>query len=133
MHHLILARITAYQDRLIFESVSKSIVNEKALISSKHASQAILNTGQHLGISPEALRLLQTTPIGHVEAFDVSWELTNDGLGLFTWKGHPYNIKTFETCFRAPNFKILQHVTIDNNSPAAAIAAIKKITKELKK
>lgn len=86
------ARVSAYRNRLVVELlITQSIIGE-AKTSLDHPGaegQTILNSKLHLGVSSEALAMLQKVVPGTEPVGDVFWKQSANGNSIFAWRGGP--------------------------------------------
>lgn len=121
------AHITAYKGKIVCELLAtKSIDGEVTTSLDKPGNfgQIIHDTAKHLGVSAEALALLNTMRAGHDSLGDVDWFVTGDDKASFGWIGGPYNILDPKECEPSRDYKVLDHVVIPNDVPEGAKSAI---------
>lgn len=123
------AKITAYKGNIVCELIAdKSIDGEVAtsLDIPTNIGQVIMNTAEHLGVSPEALELLKSVKVGHDSIGDVDWFRSDDGKDNFGWIGGPYAVVTAATAEAARGFAVdnRAYQPIPNDVPAGAIEYI---------
>jgi len=121
------AEITAYRGRLIITLLAAHSIPGEVICSKDNPripSQVIYDTARHLGVSKEALRLLDTLPTCKEEACDLNWFRTDGGKTMFFWRGDRYAIFSPDYCCVANDFKIMEHILIPNRVPAGARAQL---------
>lgn len=121
------AEITAYRGRIIITLLVDHSIPGQVISSNDDPSfpgQMICGTGQHLGISEEALRLLQELPPGSEEVGDLNWFVNDAAVPMFFWRGGRYAIFSPDYCCAAKHFKIRSHVRIPNGVPEGARAQL---------
>lgn len=124
------AEITPYKGRIIFNLKVKNSIKNEVLTKLDHTtplSHIIINTKKNLGISKEALALLQKVAKTNKNLGDLDWSKSHNGLDSFLWVGSAQDIKAPHDVLAAKTYKIMTHVTIDNNVPEGAVEAIDKI------
>jgi hypothetical protein len=83
-----------------------------------------LNTKETLGVSEEALVLLKTIKRGRDSIGDVDWWAVDDGSSAFGWFGPMCRLIEPAEAETSRQFKIGEYVSIPNDVPEGARAAI---------
>lgn len=121
------AHITAYKGKIVCQLLANASVAGEVTTSLDNPGvlgQMIHDTAKNLGVSAEALALLNGLPPGHDDLGDVDWFRTSDGKASFGWLGGPYSIKDPNSCETSSSYKVLEHVVIPNDVPEGAKEAI---------
>lgn len=121
------ARITAYKGYLVCELLAEQSVDGEVTTSLDNPGcfgQVVHDTAQHLGVSQEALALLQQVQRGTDDLGDVDWFRTSDGKASFGWIGGPYALKKPEDCEGSSSYEVLEHVVVANEVPEGAMEAV---------
>lgn len=113
-----LAKITTYRGILVFQLLAqKSIPGEvsTSLDTSDLQGQIVNNTGKNLGVSPEAVLLLESIPQGYDQAADFDWLPGGSQGACLTWFGAPLSLKDPSKVRTSSTWKIREHVRVAND------------------
>lgn len=125
------AKIKAYKGYLVCELLAeKSIDGEVAssIDNPGNFGQVIMDSGKHVGISPEAYELLKTIRPGRDAIGDVDWFGSSDGKAAFCWIGPPRQLIKASVAVGSRDYRTnYPYVEIENDVPEQAIEAIDAI------
>ena len=118
------AKVTAHKGNLVLELLAeKSIENQviTTLDTPFTIGQVIMDTGTHLGISAEALELLNGIKRDNDDFGDVDWFRTSDGKACFGWLGGPKRLCDPSRIEGSSSYESnLPHIQIPNDVPDGA-------------
>jgi hypothetical protein len=123
------ANVTAYKGQIIIELLTFTSIPDETHVSMDNPSvlgQMILDSGKHLGVSKEALALIQQVKPGHDSMGEIDWFKAGE-VFAFGWLGGPYKIVSPEEADASRQFVVGDFVEIPNVVPAGAKAAIDKL------
>ncbi len=121
----LLARITAYKGTLVVEAVELDFVHPMWTPAGGDKIGCLVgDTATFLGVSPEALLLLQSIKPGRDAIGDVMWFNANSGLSYFGWLGSNLMLLDPVVVEGDRNYVIRTYVSIPNEVPEGARAAV---------
>ncbi|MFA5489963.1 MAG: hypothetical protein WC284_12200 [Candidimonas sp.] len=122
------AKIVAYKGLILCELLTHHDVDDEVATSIGNPDrfgQVIMNSAKNVGISAEALALLQTLKKGTGSLGDIDWFRAEDGDGVFGWIGAVRAIFDPKNCETSRDYRSdLGHVVIPNDVPDQAKEAI---------
>lgn len=124
------AKVMAHRGFLVCELVATRSISDEVstnLDQPGFAGHVIHDTRLHLGVSPEALRLLKDIKRGTQKTSEVDWFLDNNGRPAFAWSGARYLIRHQSLLEGSLRFEVGAHKVISNEVPEGARTAIKRI------
>ncbi len=119
------ARVTAYRGKLVLELLAKASSEDVATSLDRpgNIGQVIMHTDRNLGVSEEAIALMKKVRSGRDSIGDIDWFKSNQG-DVFGWIGGPCALVDAATCEAARGFAVRSYVSIANDVPEGARAAI---------
>ena len=126
MSHNTAANVYAYKGFLILEQVDKcsSARITTSVDTPDHIGQVVHDTANNLGVSKEAIELLQAIERGSDSLGTIDWLECADGTFSFGWIGNPYAIKDPADCVTSQSWQIGPYVLIPNTPPEGAMYAV---------
>lgn len=120
-----LAKVTAYKGNIVIESVALNYVHPKWVPAEGGRIGCIVGDAEnHLGVSEEALALLQKVKKGRVAIGDLMWFTANDGLSYFGWLGGSCFLVNAAAAEADRDYAVGKYVVIPNDVPEGARKAI---------
>lgn len=121
------ATVTAYKGILVLELLAKASIAgqvHSSLDNPDAFGQVIMNTAEHLGVSAEALALLEQIRPGHDSLGDIDWFASADGQDTFGWIGGPYALQNPAEAEASRQYRVGKHVVVPNTPAEGACQAI---------
>ena len=124
----LLAKVTAHRGILILEGFEG---NDPHWLpdGGSRIGCVVLDTKNHLGVSEEALQILDKIERGDDDLGDVDWWACDDGTKAFGWIGPRQRLLSPDHASVSRNHKVFRDdcTVIPNDSPQEAIEAIDEV------
>lgn len=120
------ATVTEYKGKIVLQLLATAS-NEDVTTTLDNAGvfgQVICNSEKNVGISEEAIKLLETIKPGRDAIGDVDWFKSNERGDVFAWIGGPYAIVDPTTAEGARGYAVRTYTKVPNDVPEEAKAAI---------
>ena len=124
------AKVVAYKGYLVIECLAEKSAKDVCTLSIDNPScigQVIHNTSKHLGISKEAIKLLEQVPKGNDSLGDIDFFKSNDGFWNFAWIGGPKKLANPIDCESSRDYSVpqkSQYIEIKNDVPKEVVTLL---------
>lgn len=122
-----LAKVTAYLRTIVIEGVDLDFRHKRWFPAGGGKIGCVVgDTAQFLGVSEEAIHLLESIKRNHDAIGDVTWWRANDGLDYFAWVGGKTRLVDPDDAEAARDFRIRDYNLIPNDTPEEAKRVIRE-------
>jgi hypothetical protein len=121
----VLVKVTAHRGIIIIDAVVEGAHPYWFPVGGSRIGCVLHDTKQHLGVSEEALALLETVPKSQDSIGDVDWFDTDDGKRAFCWLGSEKRFVDPTAAEGSRQYKVTRDcIIIPNESDPVAIGVI---------